>query len=280
MLRAEVRLSTEIRHSGATGGPRLILTLHAEGPLEGFDVRGQIVIERLDAWRAEQIESELVKRLGGKAVLCLGPVEMANILDGNNVSEALQRVARTYGLDADAIAQKAAVDQATAARALAGKRIYPCSQVALAGMVERLLMRPTIGETIRRCRCGYGTSQAHVAEKCGVEPYIISRWERDEEPVPPALRGRLRQVIGLPAALWADEQMIHLVHEARREPFPVELRHAREEALMTIQGLAEAVGVAARTIGTWERGTGAPNAEHFQRLRAVLDLDGDDHAAA
>lgn len=275
MLRAEVHLSTEVRHSGATGAPRLILTLHAEGPPDGFDIEGQIVIKRLDAWRAEHVESELVRRLNGKALLCLGPPELGNILDGSNVSPALQRLARVYGWDAEDIARKAGIEQSSAARALAGSTIYTKTRIALGGFIERVLTRPTIGETIRRCRRDYGVSQAHVAKRCEVRPYDISQWENDEARVPPEKRRALRQAIGLPDGMWADERAVHLVQETPDEdPFPVQLRQAREEAQMSIQGLAEAVGVSVSAVSSWETGKHAPHPRHAQALARVLDLDG------
>ena len=140
MLRAEVSLSTQIRYSGAEGPPRLHLAVKADtGPL-GFALEGALVITGLDAWRMDQLESELVRRLGGRATLCLGPKELGNLLDGYNTGPALHRIAMQYNWAAVDIAGKAGVDIETVQAAMRGASstdVGACRR--LAALIERHL---------------------------------------------------------------------------------------------------------------------------------------------
>src|SRR5581483_796060 len=56
-------------------------------------------------------------------------------------------------------------------------------------------------------------------------------------------------------------------------PEPVNLRAARIQAGLSQEGLADALGVAQRTVSNWERGETAPSPERAARLAELLHVD-------
>jgi len=211
MLRAEVRLNTEVQYTGATGNPRLVLTLHADGPVGGFNIEGQIVIAGLDAWHCDQVENELVRRLGGRATLCLGPMELENVLAGTNLSQPLKKLCGIYGWSAADVASRTGLTTKTVEDALAGRRKpYRGTVRAVLYLMQRVTLQPTTGDIIRRYRVGRSLQQTKVAEYCGVSVEVVRLWEDDEAEVPFEKRLLLKRAVGLPPGVWPDEPSVSL----------------------------------------------------------------------
>lgn len=282
MLRCEVSLNTDIQQVGG-GPPRLILHVQADTGPTGFLLQGILVISGLDAWRADQIESELVKRLGGRACLCLGPKEMANILDGENVAVALERIRHLYDFSPKEIANRAGCDVKTIRAVLAGGRPYANTRRGLAAFLADLFASPSPGDTLRRCRVARGsTPRTRVASALDIPVEQYALWEEGSAEVPCEYREPLRAFLGLPPDVWSEDGELILgnrsswryTHAWPQGPACIELREAREHAFFSRKELARLVGCHVQSIKHWETGCHqVQNEEHQAALCRILALD-------
>jgi len=208
MLRAEVSYTTEVRHSGATGGPRLIVQIQSEGQAGGPVLTGRLELTGIGARDADQIQNELLRRLGHRATFCLGPLVAGSLLDNTSIADPLKRLCMAYGWNAWDLANKAGVSDVTARRALEGARISKPTREKLLALAMRVTTQPTPGETIRRYRGNRPTRV--IAEVCDVSERTIEAWEADRRPVPRELRPALRAELNLPPGTWPDEPHLAL----------------------------------------------------------------------
>lgn len=78
------------------------------------------------------------------------------------------------------------------------------------------------------------------------------------------------------------ERILERIRMRRTLPSPEKRREIREAAGLTLQDLADAIGVTPATIHYWEQGTRNPRPEHITAYTAALDAmaTADEHLAA
>ncbi|HUS80723.1 MAG TPA: helix-turn-helix domain-containing protein [Armatimonadota bacterium] len=271
MIHCETALDVELRGGAATPA-RLVLCLSADTGPGGYQIRGVIEIEGLDAWRMDAFETELTRRLGGRCTLVLGPADLDNLLDGRNVEHAAREIARTYHWSARDLADKVGVAVETAQSLLTethARNAPTCRLVA--ALALRLVQAPTPGEVLRRER--RDRPRRTVASDIGVEEETLRRWEDDEELVPYELADRVRRVLGIPRGVLVVALPMLPGGAYEGEPTtPAAIKAARRQLGLSQPRFAALLGVHSTTISSWERGANRPTGRPLRALCRALGV--------
>ena len=121
----------------------------------------------------------------------------------------------------------------------------------------------TAGQRMKEKRKELGLSAEFIADKLGVSPATIYRYEKgDIEKIPGnILEQRSKILKTTPAYLMGWEP-----DDASR------IRMAREVSGFTQKKLAQQIGVSVATLDAWERGYAKPRKADFDALAAALDM--------
>lgn len=265
--------------NGATTPRRLVINLAADTGPAGYRLRGTIELDGLDAWRIEAIQAALARTLGGRATLMLGPADLANLLDGQNVEVPARRIAREYDLTPAELAAKAGIACDTANSLLTEERHRNRPVVeAITALTIRLADAPTPGEMLRRQRGGrHGNARrrANVATQIGVDEATLRRWEDDEALVPFDLADAVRNALGLPPGSIAVAPPVDQISLPASVPDidPAEIKLGRIARGLGQAGLARRIpGATQPRIADWEHGRSRPTPDQANALRQILDL--------
>lgn len=121
----------------------------------------------------------------------------------------------------------------------------------------------TAGQRMKEKRKELGLSAEFIADKLGVSPATIYRYEKgDIEKIPGNILEQISKILKTtPAYLMGWEP-----DDASR------IRMAREVSGFTQKKLAQQIGVSVATLDTWERGYAKPRKADFDALAAALDM--------
>ncbi|GEM_PF-4569267 len=121
----------------------------------------------------------------------------------------------------------------------------------------------TAGQRMKEKRKELGLSAEFIADKLGVSPATIYRYEKgDIEKIPGNILEQISKILKTtPAYLMGWEP-----DDASR------IRMAREVSGFTQKKLAQQIGVSVATLDAWERGYVKPRKADFDALAAALDM--------
>lgn len=121
----------------------------------------------------------------------------------------------------------------------------------------------TAGQRMKEKRKELGLSAEFIADKLGVSPATIYRYEKgDIEKIPGNILEQISKILKTtPAYLMGWEP-----DDASR------IRMAREVSGFTQKKLAQQIGVSVATLDAWERGYAKPRKADFDALAAALDM--------
>lgn len=121
----------------------------------------------------------------------------------------------------------------------------------------------TAGQRMKEKRKELGLSAEFIADKLGVSPATIYRYEKgDIEKIPGNILEQISKILKTtPAYLMGWEP-----DDASR------IRMAREVSGFTQKKLAQQIGVSVATLDAWERGYARPRKADFDALAAALDM--------
>lgn len=121
----------------------------------------------------------------------------------------------------------------------------------------------TAGQRMKEKRKELGLSAEFIADKLGVSPATIYRYEKgDIEKIPGNILEQISKILKTtPAYLMGWEP-----DDASR------IRMAREASGFTQKKLAQQIGVSVATLDAWERGYAKPRKADFDALAAALDM--------
>ena len=121
----------------------------------------------------------------------------------------------------------------------------------------------TAGQRMKEKRKELGLSAEFIADKLGVSPATIYRYEKgDIEKIPGNILEQISKILKTtPAYLMGWEP-----DDASR------IRMAREVSGFTQKRLAQQIGVSVATLDAWERGYAKPRKADFDALAAALDM--------
>ena len=121
----------------------------------------------------------------------------------------------------------------------------------------------TAGQRMKEKRKALGLSAEFIADKLGVSPATIYRYEKgDIEKIPGNILEQISKILKTtPAYLMGWEP-----DDASR------IRMAREVSGFTQKKLAQQIGVSVATLDAWERGYAKPRKADFDALAAALDM--------
>lgn len=121
----------------------------------------------------------------------------------------------------------------------------------------------TAGQRMKEKRKELGLSAEFIADKLGVSPATIYRYEKgDIEKIPGNILEQISKILKTtPAYLMGWE-----TDDASR------IRMAREVSGFTQKKLAQQIGVSVATLDAWERGYAKPRKADFDALAAALDM--------
>ena len=121
----------------------------------------------------------------------------------------------------------------------------------------------TAGQRMKEKRKELGLSAEFIADKLGVSPATIYRYEKgDIENIPGNILEQISKILKTtPAYLMGWEP-----DDASR------IRMAREVSGFTQKKLAQQIGVSVATLDAWERGYAKPRKADFDALAAALDM--------
>ena len=121
----------------------------------------------------------------------------------------------------------------------------------------------TAGQRMKEKRKELGLSAEFIADKLGVSPATIYRYEKgDIEKIPGTILEQISKILKTtPAYLMGWEP-----DDASR------IRIAREVSGFTQKKLAQQIGVSVATLDAWERGYAKPRKADFDALAAALDM--------
>lgn len=121
----------------------------------------------------------------------------------------------------------------------------------------------TAGQRMKEKRKELGLSAEFIADKLGVSPATIYRYEKgDIEKIPGNILEQISKILKTtPAYLMGWEP-----DDASR------IRMAREVSGFTQKKLAQQIGVSVATLDAWERGYAKPRKAGFDALAAALDM--------
>lgn len=121
----------------------------------------------------------------------------------------------------------------------------------------------TAGQRMKEKRKELGLSAEFIADKLGVSPATIYRYEKgDIEKIPGNILEQISKILKTtPAYLMGWEP-----DDASR------IRMAREVSDFTQKKLAQQIGVSVATLDAWERGYAKPRKADFDALAAALDM--------
>ena len=121
----------------------------------------------------------------------------------------------------------------------------------------------TAGQRMKEKRKELGLSAEFIADKLGVSPATIYRYEKgDIEKIPGNILEQISKILKTtPAYLMGWEP-----DDASR------IRIAREVSGFTQKKLAQQIGVSVATLDAWERGYAKPRKADFDALAAALDM--------
>lgn len=121
----------------------------------------------------------------------------------------------------------------------------------------------TAGQRMKEKRKELGLSAEFIADKLGVSPATIYRYEKgDIEKIPGNILEQISKILKTtPAYLMGWEP-----DDASR------IRMAREVSGFTQKKLAQQIGVSVATLDAWERGYAKPRKADFDALAASLDM--------
>ena len=119
------------------------------------------------------------------------------------------------------------------------------------------------GQRMKEKRKELGLSAEFIADKLGVSPATIYRYEKgDIEKIPGNILEQISKILKTtPAYLMGWEP-----DDASR------IRMAREVSGFTQKKLAQQIGVSVATLDAWERGYAKPRKADFDALAAALDM--------
>lgn len=122
----------------------------------------------------------------------------------------------------------------------------------------------TAGQRMKEKRKELGLSAEFIADKLGVSPATIYRYEKgDIEKIPGNILEQISKILKTtPAYLMGWEP-----DDASR------IRMAREVSGFTQKKLAQQIGVSVATLDAWERGYAKPRKADFDALAAALDMN-------
>ena len=121
----------------------------------------------------------------------------------------------------------------------------------------------TAGQRMKEKRKELGLSAEFIADKLGVSPATIYRYEKgDIEKIPGNILEQISKILKTtPAYLMGWEP-----DDASR------IRMAREVSGFTQKKLAQQIGVSVTTLDAWERGYAKPRKADFDALATALDM--------
>lgn len=300
MLRAEVQIATFAREDLGAGTPQLVVRLKGLTPGKGWTIDGVLILRGLSPQQVDEVEDFVARRHQGKATLCIGPIELNNVLSDANFITPLRAFMSKYGLTPDELAHKAAVGSRTLHDLVNGhsSKPYSTTRRKLTAAMLRIANNPTPGETLRYCRTAYVYSEEAVAHQLRIRVEDVRDWESDHKSIPEQFRPALAVLLGLPPWTWANEHYVLPPRESpryhaflersaktrrktsrRRKKRTdlaglsgrdiLELRHVA--GLSQVQ-LAEHLGCSRATIYFWEKGLCCPGRRLAVKLRKLFAL--------
>jgi transcriptional regulator with XRE-family HTH domain len=137
---------------------------------------------------------------------------------------------------------------------------------------------PSVGERpLAALRRGAGLTQRELAFHLGVSVRSVVHWEAATRPVPPAVVRPLARCLRAPLAAVLAAAGLELPVLARPaswtpEQLPEVLATLRRSSGWSAAALGRRLGVAGRTVRTWETGAGTPSASAVRRLELLHSL--------
>jgi transcriptional regulator with XRE-family HTH domain len=131
---------------------------------------------------------------------------------------------------------------------------------------QTMARRPSFSQLIRNARKGRGLSVIEVAERVGVSPLSIYYWENDRVRPKDENLNALCKVLNLPKRAARERST------ARKSGFSQLIYNARKGCGLSVNEVAERVGVIPLSIYFWENDRFRPQDENLSALCKVLRL--------
>jgi transcriptional regulator with XRE-family HTH domain len=174
------------------------------------------------------------------------------------------------------------------------RQVLGCDAQELEAALERAVsayeadLDTRLSERIRTLRYERGFTQEQIAEATDVTTGAVAMWERGNNTPSPERLISLAEVFEitpeelLAGAGWDEDERAALLDRPERVETPVAalLREARTTAGLSQQQVAAAIGVTQNSVSAMETAHYSPNAETWQRLTKLYELDASDVAVA
>lgn len=208
MIHMDVSVSTEVRGTRITGVPTLVFSL--SGQTASCSVEGELRVHGLLPSQVDEIEDEVVRRLGGHCVLSLGPKEVGSAFS-QDPSRGIRSFGQRWGMAVEDWVSVTRLTSATVEKVLTARKsmsIREHTQAAFSSAMSRIVQNPTLGEYLRFRRISSGYKLGDICDRLGVSEEQLYRWEHDLEPVPDYIRESYRSQYGIASLMWTAETSV------------------------------------------------------------------------